>query len=812
MAERRLHKVLSAVVKIKPGEEVLAVLIFFYFFLITAPFGIVKSLRDANFLEDLKAENLPYAYLSAILIAVAVSFHAKLQTRFSRRSLLMSTLVFFILTDLVFWALFSRPHWDWLALIYWMWANLFVVALTTQFWFLVNDVFNPREAKRLIGFFGSGGILGGVAGNLLPGFLAKPETSHRLLLVSAAFLGLCLVVVGLTFTWLRKNEDRYAAAPKREPKPGGKGSRHVGLGDSFRSVASDAYLRLMAWIVLVTGIVSTFIDWQSKSLIQGDPVAQQNYASFFGRFNAGILVFAFLFQLVMTSRFINRFGIRTGLLIYPVIILLCSVGIGIFPLLGFAIAIKGSDKALSYSINQSSRELLYIPVLPGLKYRAKVFIDMFLNRFSKAVGGVILLGLISLVQGPPGMREKGAMGLSPLVWVSLTSGIFALIWILFNLRISRAYVREVKAQLAKKWERADEVVAGTMDVDAAKLVVDAIESRTQSATLFALHLYELERQNRLTPEIRGLLALKPIGASGSGTRPLFEYDASPWVSDFEDSGVPAEMDKEIQEILALDSYQKVIGEYAGQVIEGKTEHTETRKMELSKAIGLMNGRSAIAERLDDLLSDDSPKVFQYAAESAGRFKKKAHVPLLFMKFGDPRTCEDARSALERYGGTIMGALSDYLEDAGESALVREQAASLLARAGDQEAAEALLEALARGEKPLKTVLIDALDRVRSEVPEIVFKEEVVRDRFEAEIRDLGPLRTPSDLLPVFKLLGLIYDHEDVFRAYQNLLKGTKDSVAYAIELLDHTVSQDVKDRLFPILEGLGVRGGRGTPA
>jgi len=807
MAERRLHKVLSAVVKIKPGEEVLAVLIFFYFFLITAPFGIVKSLRDANFLEDLKAENLPYAYLSAILIAVAVSFHAKLQTRFSRRSLLMSTLVFFILTDLVFWALFSRPHWDWLALIYWMWANLFVVALTTQFWFLVNDVFNPREAKRLIGFFGSGGILGGVAGNLLPGFLAKPETSHRLLLVSAAFLGLCLVVVGLTFAWLRKNEDRYAAAPKREPKPGGKESRHVGLGDSFRSVASDSYLRLMAWIVLVTGIVSTFIDWQSKSLIQSDPVAQQNYASFFGRFNAGILVFAFLFQLVMTSRFINRFGIRTGLLIYPVIILLCSVGIGVFPLLGFAIAIKGSDKALSYSINQSSRELLYIPVLPALKYRAKVFIDMFLNRFSKAVGGVILLGLIYLIQRPP----FTAMGLSPLVWVSFVSGAFVLIWILLNLRISRAYVREVKTQLAKKWERADEVVAGTMDVDAAKLVVDAIESRTESATLFALHLYELERQNKLTPEIRGLLALKPLGGSSPGTRPLFEYDASPWVSDFEESGVPAEMDKEIREILALDSYQKVIGDYAGQVIEGKTAHAETRKMELSKAIGLMNGRSAIAERLDDLLADDSSKVFQYAAESAGRFKKKVHVPLLFMKFADPRTCEDARSALERYGATIVGALSDYLEDSGESGLVREQAASLLARVGDQEAADALLDALGRGETALKNVLIDALDRVRSEVPEIAFKDEVVRDRFETEIRNLGPPRTPSDLLPVFKLLGLIYDHEDVFRAYQNLLKGTKDSVAYAIELLDHTVSQDVKDRLFPILEGLGGRGGRGTP-
>jgi len=806
MAERRLHKVLSAVVKIKPGEEVLAILVFFYFFLITAPFGIVKSLRDANFLDDLSAKNLPYAYLSAILIAVAVSFHAKLQSRISRRRLLLSTLVFCILTSLLFWALFSmRDHWKGLALIYWMWANLFVVALTTQFWFLVNDVFNPREAKRLIGFFGSGGILGGVAGNLLPGFLAKPDTSHRLLLVSSAFLCVCLVVVSVIFSWLKTNEDRYAASSDRDPKAGRKEPRHVGLGDSFRSVWSDTYLRLMAWVVLATGIVSTFIDWQSKSLIEQNPAAKLNYASFFGRFNAGILVFAFLFQLVLTSRFINRFGIRTGLMIYPVIILLCSVGLGIFPAsLALAIAIKGNDKALSYSINQSSRELLYIPVLREMKYRAKVFIDMFLNRFSKAVGGVILLGLIYLAQ----RRPFAAIGFKPIVWVSFASGAFVLVWIVLNVKISRAYIKEVKGQLAKKWERADGVVADRMDVDTAKLVVDAIETRTQSSTLFALHLYDLARQNKLTPEIRDLLGLKPADAPASSVRPLFEYDAAPWLPDLDDRLPPAEMDKEIREILALESYQKVIGDYAGKVIESKEAESETAKMELAKAIGLMDARSTLADKLDDLLGDDSAKVFQYGAESAGKLKKKSHVPLLARKLGDPRTCEDARSALERYRGTIAGALSDYLNDVDEKPEIREQAASLLAGIADQEAADALLEALGRGQDVLKNGLIDALDRIRSEVPEVQFKGEVVRAQFTAEIETLGPVKSPSDLLPPFKLLGLVYDHEDIFRAYQNLLKGTKDSIAYTIELLDQTVSQDIKERLFPLLESFsGRRGG-----
>jgi ATP/ADP translocase len=797
MAKRRLFKILSAVVNIKPGEEVLATLLFFYFFLITAPFGIIKVIRTANYLEDLTAKKLPYAYITLILVGFAVSLHAKLQSKISRRSLLLSTLAFFVVTGLVFWGLFSVSHWKWLALIYYMWANIFVVALTTQFWFLVNDVFNPREAKRLIGFFGSGGLLGGIAGYLLTWFLAKSEQSHLLLLLSALFLCACMVVVNAIFAWLKKNESRFTAAGSAS-KPIGREAERVGLWDSFQSVRVNDYLKLMAAIVVVTWVVSTFIDWQSMSIIEQNRAAKANLASFFGQFYAGMLVFAFLLQFVLTSRFINRFGIRPGLMIYPLIILLCSVGIGAFPeSLGVAIAIKGSDKALSYSINQSSRELLYIPVMPNLKYRAKIFIDMFLNRFSKAVGGVLLLGLFFIV----GLKPIAAIGIEPMRWVSIVTGGFVLLWIVLNFKISGAYVREVKDQLAKKWERADGIVAGKMDVEAAKLVVDTLESRMQSPTLFALHLYELARQNKLTPEIRNLLGLKPSEISSPLSHPLFEYDASPWLPDFEERIPPAEMDKEIREILSLENYQKLMEDYAGKVLEDKSGGSETARMELAKAIGLMDGRSTLAARLEDLLLDASPKVFQYAAESAAKLKKKEYVPILIRKLGDQKAREDAKSALEKYGGSIAGTLSDFLSDAGEGLDVRRQAASLLAHIATRETADVLLEELARGREELNEEIIDALDRIRSQKPDIEFEEEVVRGGFASEIEKLGPAKSPSDLLPLFKLLGLVYNHEDIFRSYQNILKGTKDSIAYAVELLDHTVDLEIKERLFPILEG-----------
>ena len=46
---------------------------------------------------------------------------------------------------------------------------------------------------------------------------------------------------------------------------------------------------------------------------------------------------------------------------------------------------------MSYSINQTSKEILYLPLDPVSKYKGKAFIDMFVLRAAKTLGAVILL-------------------------------------------------------------------------------------------------------------------------------------------------------------------------------------------------------------------------------------------------------------------------------------------------------------------------------------------------------------------------------------------------------------------------------------
>lgn len=794
MAKRRLTAFLSGVARLRPGESRLAFLLFGYFFSITAPFAIVKSIRDASYLDELGPRNLPYAYATAILIGAVVALHARLQARLPRRTLLAGTIVFYLLTALVFILLFEKLDFAWLPLVYWFWANTFIVVLTTQFWILVNDLFNPREAKRLIGLFGSGGILGGIVGGLLTGFLARGETSHRLLFLVAGFLVLGFLCIRSLFASLRDPGGSPAERPAARTNSGSE-RPNVGFGDCFRSVRRSDYLKLLGAAVLVAGIVSTFIDWQSKAII-AEPGQVNNLTAFFGFFNAGLQVLAFLFQLILTSRFIEKFGIGPSFMIYPLLLLLGFGGIAVAPVLLAAVLFKGGDKALSYSIQQSSRELLYIPVPPETKYRAKIFIDMFLNRMAKVAGAVVLF-LILRTPAPVGGAMKGFVPL-----VSAAAAVFIAVWLYLNTRISRAYFREVKENLAQKWERGDIRVARTLDPEAAKLIIDALDSRRESPELFALHLYDLARKNKLTPEVADLLSVSDFGSGRSPGLPFLDGEEMPWLPAFERPESGTDLDKEIREILALGDYQALMSGYADRVLAKEGGADETAKMELAKSIGLMEPSSPLVDRLDVLLRDPSPRVFHYAAESAGSLGLRAFVPLLIHGLADPRTADDAAAALARFGPAVSGTLADVLLDAGETPDVRRAAARLMGRTGNRDAVKPLLAALDTDGETLGDGVLDALDDLRTRPSFPALPEEAVLRRFDRMLGRVSRAATASGILPVFKLLGLAYDHEDIFRAYQNLLQGTKDSTAYALELLDQIVAPEIKTKLFPRIERL----------
>ena len=53
---------------------------------------------------------------------------------------------------------------------------------------------------------------------------------------------------------------------------------------------------------------------------------------------------------------------------------------------------------------------------------------------------------------------------------------------------------------------------------------------------------------------------------------------------------------------------------------------------------------------------------------------------------------------------------------------------------------------------------------------------------------------------IFELLSLIYSHEDILKAYQNISSGSKKSIDYSCELLDNILKKELRDYIFPLIE------------
>jgi ATP:ADP antiporter, AAA family len=813
MAKNRPYKILSRIVEIKKGEKNISILLFFYFFLIMAPYYIIKPVRDAQYLIVNGSNQLPIAYLlTALIMLFFVSFYSKIQFKVPRHILIPSSLIFFISTSLLS-GLFFIKGFHWMPLVFWIWANIFVVVLVTQFWILVNDIFNPREAKRLIGFFGSGGILGGVFGGLMTGFLGF-NYSDYLLFIAAGMLIISVFIVNYIFIWQRKristeDEDEKKDDENRE------GTAKVGFKDCFDTVKKNYYLKLLAAVVTITFIVSTLIDWQYKSVI--DFEIHANYKqTFFGYFHAAMLVIPFFVQLLMTSSLIRRFGIRFALLVYPLILLICSLGIAAYPGVILAVIIKGSDKSLSFSLNQSVRELLYIPISSKFKYKAKIFIDMFLNRFAKGIGALILLIFIFL----------------NLNWdtrvqvVSAIIVVFILAWTFFNLKISKEYTNTVKKKLEMKWERADRSVTEKVDLNYTKLVFDTLESKNRSSVLYAMNLLDLIKQNKLTPEVKKLISYKSDEVRVSSLGMLFENGETSLVPETDDYIREEVLGKEVKEIMSLDVYQKLMEGYFEKVLVDESTKAETAKMEAAKAIGLMESHSPLTQKLEEFLRDESPEVSRYAIESAAKLQKREHVSALIQKLYSPFTRQEASAALEKYGSRVTGTLADYVGDSEEDIELRKGATSVLANIGTQEAADFLTWVLKEDRGDIDIELIDALDKIRSERPDIQFQKGIVKTKIAELIKkhiqtlidfyDSKSMERKQEmsenlskdleisLMNIFKLLGLIYPHKDIHKAYQNIRVGTKELMAYAEELLDNILQKEIKDLIFPLIEKLPI--------
>ncbi|MDD3763095.1 MAG: Npt1/Npt2 family nucleotide transporter [Nevskiales bacterium] len=376
-------------------------LLFFNFFLIILAYYQVKPASRSLFLEYAGAAQLPYLWTgSALLLILLMPFYQRMVERYSRLRLVLGTCGAIALLLIGFRILLMQPGVV-TVIGFYLLVDIFSVVLVEQFWSLTDSVFRSADGKRWYGLIASGGLLGGLAGGSLASALIHltPLQTADLLLVSAGLMVLMMLLINTLSRYGLYDRDLPLAAtapapPAATPQPAPPDAR------GWRLLRGNRYLMLIAVILLLSQVCEPIVEYQFLHLVERSYSEADARTAFLSSFLSLLNAVALGVNLLVTPFIHRRFGAIAGLMVQPLVLGMAALLFTVRDRLWVAGAMKIGDRALSYSINRASRELLYIPADPATIFRAKGWIDMVGYRSFKIIGNVAILLLTQWLPWP----------------------------------------------------------------------------------------------------------------------------------------------------------------------------------------------------------------------------------------------------------------------------------------------------------------------------------------------------------------------------------------------------------------------------
>jgi AAA family ATP:ADP antiporter len=843
-----LHKLRTSVLDIRAAEMPVALLMFVYVFFVIATFAVVKPVRSSLFLEYFGARNLPYIYLATAVLAGIVSWiQTKLFARFSIVTVQALTHLFFISNLLLFWVAFRHES-LWLSALFFLWVNIFTVIANSMFWIFADTYYNPREAKRLYGFINAGGTVGGIASGIAVSAAVKDFGTENMLLVCAGVLGVCILLTYL-IRWVGR--DRFGGSVQsyveQSPQPA---NSKLDEPQGLRGLFASRYTKYIALALGLSLIISNLIDYQFNVVVEQTYASKDARTAFFGSFTAWVNGLSFILQFFLTSQLLRRLGIGATLLLLPFTLFSGSLWMGIQPGLAAAIFLKSADGSMRYSVEQSTRDILYLPLPIRIMSKLKMVVDVFIQRLAKGLGSLLILAL----------TVWWAFGFQVLSYVAI---LLATAWLACAVLLRKEYRKRLVDFLThgdlsgetRHLRRLDRTTIGDL--------LAAIESGDEVKGLYALHHLQGSKDRQVLAALRKLVQEGPPQLRARALWALGELSDSSVVREAEhllhaDSfetqiGAfhylcrcrPLDLLVTVKQLLAKDDPRLPAAAIVCFASSGSPQELQmSRKMietvladqganrvamrvHLALALRHVRAPSPLHSYLRALLQDSSEEVVRAALTTAHIVLPRELVPLVVEKLTAPQLHQAALDTLRVHGDKVLGTLRDYLDDPTIPLEVRCALPQVFADVGTERAATDLLADIQQLDPRLRHCVVKALNEIRDRNPQFEFDSaclekllmeelkaayHVLREehlKASAGIQGRGEqisLRAglgdeyDQSLERVLGLLGLMFPQRDVLTAYRGLHSSSPQLRANAIELLDTLLPPRLKTLVLALVD------------
>lgn len=399
-----VDKFLNLFTEVHPGEAPTALLLMLNIFLLLAAYYLLKTIREPLILAGKSggADVKSYAAAGvAGLLIVLVPIYSSLADRLSRVKLINGVTLFFISNLLIFYAL-SRVGLA-VGVPFFIWVGIFNLVIVAQVWAFANDIYRVDEGKRLFPIAGLGASLGAIAGSSCAGGLVQAYGPYPIMLVAAGLLAICMLITNVIHgrTRMTAKGELPAGKDAREeelPAAGSAAADRRQNQNGFALVLSHRYLILIALLMVLSNLVNTtgeYVLGETVSAIARTRAAagvdaEKLIGGFYGNYFTWVNVMSALIQAFVVSRVLKYMGVGVGLLVLPLVALAGYAVLAFLPVLAVIRTVKIAENAVDYSLQNTTRNALYLPTTRAVKYKAKQANDTFFVRFGDVLSGALV--------------------------------------------------------------------------------------------------------------------------------------------------------------------------------------------------------------------------------------------------------------------------------------------------------------------------------------------------------------------------------------------------------------------------------------
>lgn len=796
-------KGLLSILNVIEGEEKPVLLILGYGFFMGIFLAAYKIVATTLFLNNLHEYIREAFFVSGVLGVLSTWVYSILQNRVQYSRLIIFNIISILLFIAAFWTLFLFYDNMWFIFGLFVMLGPITSLLVLGFWGIFGRLFDLRQSKRIIGGIDSGQLTAIIITTFsIPFIIPYIADIKNLLLIGVVGLAISIIFfISITTNFKLSSFHLKQKEMRDETK--------------FSKMFKNKYIVYLSVFLFLSMSAFVFVDFSFMNVTEQQYPDEKQLASFLGVFEGSIMVLSLLIQTFINERLLSMYGLKTSLLLLPLILILFT-GAALFAGYFFGYDISNPNFiwfflfiALSKLFVTTLREatempvfkLFFMPLDSRIRFDIQTKIEGTINELSRALSG----GLILLLGIFPFFKDH----IINYSWILV---VIIIGWIYMIVKIYHLYRINIRMKLEHQKEEADKVEQKGKNLLVNKLF-NSIDGDNPNLMIFALRAL-----SKIAPDI---FKSKIDTIKNDHSIDLTDKVLKTLEGDFSFIHI-ANLQKHHDQKSDQTSSMKNLSVFDEEIMDMVKSHDVSERKLAAELIAATESDESVG-LLIELLNDNNPGVVSAAMKAAAELKKVELLPFVFDNLYKPKFKDVAIEALVGYGDICFQNLESIFYNTEQNLDIKVEIVHIYGKVGGEQAEEHLWNKVDFPDKKIVAQVFLALSHcgymatdeqsprikqaIEEDVVNIITNLKAIEQLKESEEEFdeiISSLVEENDHSygHIYMLLSMIYDQKSIQLVKENIETNTNEGISYAIELLDVFLSEDLKQKIIPILDDI----------